>query len=185
MTVPQDFVIKSERLYLRIPDSSDFPHLFSATRYEGFNDGMLWEPPTQLSDLEEPLKRAINAWKTGDGYAFTIETITDKEFLGRISIRKTKLDEVYNIGFWIHPKLQGKGYASEAVAAILKFGFETLKAIRIEADYATWNKASEAVLNKNEFKFISFKEKGFQKKGKWIAENLVAINRSEWSFHQE
>ncbi|MFK7807547.1 MAG: GNAT family N-acetyltransferase [Saprospiraceae bacterium] len=180
MEVPQTFTIETERLRLRIPNSSDFPHIFSATRYEGFNDGMQWEPPAQMSDLEEPLKRTLNAWKTGAGFSFSIDDKMNEQFLGRVSIRKTDLDKVYNIGFWTHPEHQGRGVMKEAVTAILKFGFENLNAIRIEADYAIWNKASEAVLTKNAFKFIKYNEKGFQKNGKWVAENLVAIDKKAW-----
>ena len=43
-----------------------------------------------------------------------------------MSIRKEKEEDVWNIGFWTHPSQQGKGYMSEAVEALIRFGFEQL-----------------------------------------------------------
>ena len=69
---------------------------------------------------------------------------------------------------------------SETVAAILAFGFERLKAERIEAAHAIWNKGSEKVLLKNGFVFHKFLPQGFFKNGAWVAENVVGINRIDW-----
>ncbi|MDV2996242.1 MAG: hypothetical protein N4J56_005896 [Chroococcidiopsis sp. SAG 2025] len=46
------------------------PHIFSATRYEGFNDGILWEQPTKDKELIEPQENSIKAWENGEAYAF-------------------------------------------------------------------------------------------------------------------
>ncbi|MEM9777268.1 MAG: GNAT family N-acetyltransferase [Chloroflexota bacterium] len=36
------------------------------------------------------------------------------------------------IGYWLHPSYSGRGYMTEAVKALTEFGFNTLKAMRIE-----------------------------------------------------
>jgi len=167
-------------LRLRIPSKADFPHIFSATRYEGFNDGMLWEPPETEVELIKPLEAGITRWEEGSAYGFTIEEKETNEFLGRISIRKTKEADRWNIGFWTHPKHQGRGIMTAAVSAILKFGFTQFNVKTIEAYYATWNKGSEKVLHRNGLHFVKFIEQGFFKNGKWTAENMVEINREDW-----
>ena len=179
-SIPQSTILSTKNLRLRIPSRTDFPSIFSATRYEGFNDGMLWEPPESEADLVKPLESGILGWENGSGYGFTIEQKKTSKFLGRISIRKTKELDRWNIGFWTHPKHQGKGIMTEAVSAILAFGFNQLDAKIIEADYATWNIASEKVLQKNGFQFVEFLEQGFFKNGKWVAENKVAIKLEDW-----
>jgi len=95
-------------------------------------------------------------------------------------IRSEETPGEWEIGFWTHPKFQSKGYMSEAIVLILDFGFTQLKASRIQACYALWNKASEAVLQKNSFEFIKYLPEGFFKDGKWVEENLVAISRDKW-----
>ena len=69
---------------------------------------------------------------------------------------------------------------TEAVKAVIDFGFRQLKAREVEACYALWNKASERVLQKNGMQFVRYLEQGFQKNGGWVAENLLAIRREGW-----
>lgn len=184
MPLATTFTLETERLRLRIPSKADIPHIFAASRVKGFNDGMGWEPPETIEEMNAPLERSLESWKNGNGFSFTIGEKSTGDFLGRISIRKTKEKAIWNIGFFTHPTHQGKGIMSEAVAAILSFGFTKLKASRIEADYALWNKASEKVLQKNGLQFVEFIEKGLFKKGKWVAENKVAIDKMDWQKHQ-
>lgn len=181
MEIDKSTVLTSKNLKLSIPSIEDFDHIFSATRYEGFNDGMLWDPPVSKEELITPLRNGVKAWEEGNAFSFTIENITTSEFLGRISIRKTKIKDRWNIGFWTHPVHQKQGIMTEAVGVILKFGFEQLHANCIEACHAVWNTGSEKVLKSNGMNFIRFIEKGFEKKGKWVSEHLLAIEKQEWS----
>jgi ribosomal-protein-alanine N-acetyltransferase len=178
--LPKTRTIETKRLLLRIPDECDIPFVFSASRYPGFTDGMLWEPPSAEAELIQPLSKSIKAWEKGVGYSFTITIKGSPDLIGRISIRKTDLPDEWNVGFWTHPKFQNKGVMTEALQAILKFGFEELSAEKIEACYAIWNKASEKVLSKAGLGFDRFLEKGFMKKGKWVEENLFAIDKERW-----
>jgi ribosomal-protein-alanine N-acetyltransferase len=162
--IPKSYQIETARLRLRIPDKADIPFVFSATKVKGFNDGMLWEPPVDKAELLAPLLRSITAWEKGKDYNFTI---TDKEtakFLGRISIRETSTENRWNVGFWTHPESQQKGIMTEALNAVLEFGFLELLANQIEACYALWNTASEKVLKRNGMQFERYLKEGFRKK---------------------
>jgi ribosomal-protein-alanine N-acetyltransferase len=180
MKYPKTLILKTENLKLRIPSKKDFSYIFSATRVEGFNDGMLWEPPKSEDEMIEPLERNLRNWEQGESYTFTIEDVDSGDFLGRIAIRKTKENDIWAIGFWTHPKHQEKGIMTEAAREVIRFGFEKLLAEKIEACHALWNKASEKVLKNNGMKFVRYIEKGYQKKGKWIEENLLAIDKGEF-----
>jgi len=154
--------------------------IFSATRYKGFNEGMLWEPPANQEELLPPLDRNIDAWKSGKGYAFTIVETSSDTPLGRISIRQTDKEQVWDVGFWTHPASQGQGVMTEVLERVLQFGFEELNAQSVEACHATWNLASEKVLTRNGMVFVKHLEQGFQKKGEWVAENQLSISREAW-----
>ncbi len=180
MSLPTSFTIETPNLKLRIPSEADIPHIFSATRVKGFNDGMAWEAPKTKDELIAPLQRNLEVWKTGNAAAFTIEHQKTGDFLGRISIRPTKTENVWNIGFFTHPKHQGKGIITEAVKIMLHFGFTHLKTNRIEAAYVIWNKASEKILHKNELQFVRVIQEGLFKNGAWVAENEVAIDYKDW-----
>ncbi|MCB0550555.1 MAG: GNAT family N-acetyltransferase [Phaeodactylibacter sp.] len=179
--LPKNTTINTENYRLRPPDESDIDFIFSATRYKGFNDGMQWDAPNNKEELFSPLKRNRDAWANGEAYGFTIESAgAERTRLGRTSIRTTEEKECWDIGFWTHPEFQGKGIMTEVVGALLEFGFTQLKAAKIRAKYATWNKASEKVLANNGFKFVRHIEKGLKKQGKWVGENEMALTIDQW-----
>lgn len=180
MNLSPNIVLKTKRCKLRIAKKEDIPFIFSATRYKGFNDGMLWNAPKTESELIKSYENSLTSWRNNKSYSFTICKRFNDEPLGRIIIG-LKSNQVWNIGFWLHPETQGKGYMNEAVEAILKLGFETLGAERIEAYHALWNMKSEKVLRRVGMKFIEHIPQGFMKKGKWIEENKLAINKEEWN----
>ncbi|MEZ4849282.1 MAG: GNAT family protein [Bacteroidia bacterium] len=180
--IPTDLILKTPRYLLRIPNESDIDFVFSASRYPGFNDGMQWDPPEHKDTIAESLKRSIQSWKEGKGYSFTIVSRDESaQRLGRISIRPDQGENVWNIGYWTHPEHQKKGIMTEAVGAILEFGFTQLQATKITACTATWNKASEKVLLNHGFTFVRFIEQGFQKKGEWVSENEYELNMEDWN----
>ncbi|MDJ0612230.1 MAG: GNAT family N-acetyltransferase [Rhizobiaceae bacterium] len=159
--IGDDFCLYSKHFQLRKPSIEDIPHIFTATRVKGFNDGMAWDPPESMSDLEEPLLRNLQGWKNGTNYTFTIEEKTTETFLGRISIRHEE-GQVYDIGFWTHPEHQRKGIMTEVVAEVINFGFDNLDAETIYAGHAVWNIASKKVLEKNGFAFVDIQKNGFE-----------------------
>ena len=179
--IPLDFKIDTARCRLRCPSAADIPDIFSATRFARFNDGMQWEPPDSIEELEEPLQDNLTDWAAGTTYCFTIADPTTDRLIGRIGIRKTARADVWNLGFWTHPEYQGQGYMTEAGTAIIEFGFEDLGATRIEASYALWNKASKRTLEKIGMRIVRYIPHAFQKKGRWIEANKMEITKQEWS----
>ncbi|MBO3459145.1 GNAT family N-acetyltransferase [Aetokthonos hydrillicola Thurmond2011] len=186
MRIPLTYQIRTERCNLKCVDKRDIPYVFSATRFQGFNDGMPWEAPESIEELHESLQRSLQAWESGLGYTFTILCVNTGTFLGRISIRKHHAEEdVWNLGFWTHPEHQSKGYMTEAAQAILEFGFIVLEANRIEAHHALWNISSEKVLKRIGMKFVKYVPQGFQKRGEWVEANLLAIERKDWKVSKD
>ncbi|HET7899385.1 MAG TPA: GNAT family protein, partial [Flavisolibacter sp.] len=55
------------------------------------------------------------------------------------------------IGYMLEPHLQGKGLMSEALPAVVRYGFTSLQLHSIEARIDPRNKASEALLKKTGF----------------------------------
>ncbi len=184
MKIPSDFQLYTDRFILRIPDESDFDFILSTAKYPGFHDGMLWDPPKTVADLEEPLSNVRNNWEEGRAFAFTIFDKLNQERLGRISIRRKGEESVWNVGYFTHPEHQGRGVMSEVLDRLVKFGFEELQATQVIAQYAIWNKSSEKVLLNNGFKFSHHIEKGYFKNGKWEAENEMIISKERLSGEQ-
>jgi [ribosomal protein S5]-alanine N-acetyltransferase len=180
MLVPIGSTVKTARCILRCPSADDIPDIFAATRFVGFNDGMTWEAPINMDELYEPLRANLQAWEAGNAFVFSITATHSKILLGRIGIRKSAEINVWNLGFWTHPKYQRQGYMTDSAKSLLEFGFDRLGATRIEAGHALWNTASQRVLEKIGMKFIEYIPQGFQKQGQWIEENKMGITKEEW-----
>ena len=182
MMISIDEQILTKRCRLRYPNESDIPHIWSASRAPGFNDGMQWEPPSEISELHEPLQRNQSGWEDGNAYNWTVESRDKGEFIGRIAIRRTQHDGEWSIGYWTHPTQQNKGYASEVAQAIIHFGFSRLHATVITSAHATWNHASGRVLQHAGMLRVRTNPKGFKKHGKWVEEfeyEIRAKNQNE------
>lgn len=188
--LPLDFVLETERLRLRIPGESDLPHVFSASRQVGFNDGMLWDPPETLEELRGPLERSLAAWREARAYQFSIETRLDHTFVGRIALRPSGeslspedlggAENVLDIGYWTHPDQQGHGYMTEALAAVTTLAFDAMGADALVAFHTLWNDASRRVLEKVGFRRIRVFPGGFVKNGKSCDDALVRLDRQVW-----
>jgi [ribosomal protein S5]-alanine N-acetyltransferase len=181
LPIPQDFTIETARCRLRCPSVDDLPYVISATSYAGFNDGMQWEPPTNIDEFSEPLADHLRGWEMGELFTFTIADPVSDRLIGRIGVRRTTRVNVWNLGFWTHPEDQGQGYMTEAATAMIDFGFERLGATRIEASYALWNKASRRTLEKIGMRLVRYIPHAFQKRGRWIEANKMEITKPEWT----
>ncbi|HEX8312858.1 MAG TPA: GNAT family protein [Chthoniobacteraceae bacterium] len=177
--IPHDIVLKTPRCRLRKFSRADISFVFSASRYKGFCDGMLWNPPASEEDLLEPCEAGEAAWQAGVAYTFTIEKLVTAEPLGRIVIRHEN-GALWDVGFWTHPAQQGQGYLTEALHAVLCLGFEQLKAAEIQGEHATWNIASRRVMEKVGFEHIRRLPEGFAKGGAISSSELHRITVEQW-----
>ncbi len=82
-------------------------------------------------------------------YRMMISNLFTKEPIGRVVL--WKIDDSINeweIGWDVHPKYWGNGYAPEAAEAILRFAFNDLKVHRIQSLCNDQNNNSEKVMVK-------------------------------------
>jgi RimJ/RimL family protein N-acetyltransferase len=151
------------------------PHIWSASQTPGFNDGLAWDPPSNIEELDQPLVRSWKTWANGTAYSWTAESQKHGTFIGKIVIRREAHPDEWSIGFWIHPEVQRRGYASEIGSAIVEFGFKHLHAEVISAAHATWNVISGKVLENIGMTRVRTNPKGFKKGGEWVEEFVYEV----------
>jgi len=180
-----DMTLITNRLLLRCREIEDNNMIFSATRHEGFNDGMLWDPPKNIEELIPRVKQAKENWENGKAFQMIITLKDTKESIGMVSIRIINEESnTWSIGYFMHPDFQNHGYTKEACTEIVSFGFSKLEAQNIEAQHALWNKSSGRVLQSIGMEFVGYLPKGFLKNGKWIEENKYSITYDHWLINQ-
>ncbi len=84
------------------------------------------------------------------------------------------------IGYWLGQPHWGKGYATEAVEAVLQHGFGTLRLNRIEAVCSPENPASSRVLEKAGMKFEGLLRQREWLKGRFVDLRMYSLLRREW-----
>lgn len=177
-SIPLDYRIETERLELRISQADETDFVWDATRYDGFNDSMMWNKPESKAELEEFVHQVPERWRDGIGFLFTLHEKASGKPRGRIVVDRRRGG--WNTGFWTHPKYQGAGYATEALEGILVFAFEELEASEVNACHAEWNIGSRKVLERNGFRFRMHIEEGFERGGEWVGLDLLSLSRSQW-----
>ena len=114
--------------------------------------------------------------------AFGITIKADGQLIGAAGLGDIDPEHCHaEMGFWIGVEWWGKGFASEAAAAVLRHGFEGLKLNRICANHMVRNPASARVLEK-----VGMRREGLQRQRlrKWgVFEDVVmmAMLRDDWS----
>ncbi len=118
---------------------------------------------------------------TGRDWLFCVEERQMERAIGmvRLSIASPEHRQG-NLGFSFDGTLRGKGYASEAVRAALRFGFAELGLHRITALADVENTRSHAVLQKLGFRLEGRLQQNFNVRGEWRDCDLFALLRSEW-----
>ncbi|MBC7884925.1 MAG: GNAT family N-acetyltransferase [Saprospiraceae bacterium] len=72
------------------------------------------------------------------------------------------------LGYWLLPEYQGKGYAAEAVKVMLDYGFSSMDLHRIEAIVEGGNQASSLLLKRLDFDLEGIRKECEFIKGRFI-----------------
>jgi len=116
----------------------------------------------------------------GHGFVWAIAHGDTDELVGTIDIRLRMVHKRAEIGYWIGPPHWGKGYATEAVGAVLRYGFDELGLYRIYADHFAGNDASGRVLTKAGMLQEGTLRGQFVKAGRHIDTVLYAIIQPDY-----
>lgn len=182
--------IVTERLCLRFPRTKteeeqvieltfNAAHLPPDKEGRIFTSGMTWEPPADISETRQYLQINKENWGA-DAYNFAIWN-ADRAPIGRCMIMKDEQPDEWTLGYWMHPKYQGKGYMQEAGKALVAFGFNELGAAKVVARAMHWNIGSQIVLQKCGLQKVSTEEPlYFNKNGTLAEEYLYELLRKDF-----
>lgn len=174
-------IIKTQRLLLRPPKQSDSSAIQKAAGIREIADTMISLPhPYPDGEGERYIVRQIAEREAGHSVTFIIEQKTEG-FCGLIELRE--IDHVHSQGelsFWLKTEVWGRGYMSEAVRAMVRYGFEEINLNRLYAYHMLRNPATGRVLEKNGFKKEGLLRQRVRKWGKFEDVSIWAMLRHEW-----
>jgi len=138
------------RLRLRAFVPADEPHLVAlAGNYEVARNTLNIPHPYGLEDARRWVQLTQENYAQRTGYAFAIELRATAELIGGIGLTVAPRFDRAEAGYWLGQPYWGQGLASEALGALLRFGFETLGLNKIYATHIAENPASGRVMLKN------------------------------------
>lgn len=143
--------LNTARLELRKIVFEDLVALVKYANNKKIADHILNIPyPCREPDAAFRLSYVVQGFKQKTRYVFAIISKQRSELIGEISLHfLDKHQKHAQLAYWVAEDFWNQGLATEAVTAILKFGFETLELDLIYADCHKTNKASQKVLLKN------------------------------------
>jgi len=150
-------VVQGERVVLRVPQVSDYGP-WAELRAESRAHLQPWEPTWPRDDLgRTAFKRRVRHYqreaRADQGYAFLIFDAADERLVGGIALTNVQrgVTQSASLGYWLGRSQLGRGYMTDAVRALVGFGFGALRLHRLEAATQPANAPSIRVLERNGF----------------------------------
>lgn len=146
--------IETSRLILRAPEMKDIPEIQTA-KEEVWDELQMWmswayDHQKPQSAMEEFIQNIDPA------KPFDIAACFAKDN-GKFAVMGGIMDDgggVFSTGYWCARSQRGKGYATEATNAAIRYAFEALDAKRININYYEGNAASRRVIDKLGFTYV-------------------------------
>ena len=172
--------ISTDRLILRpfdLADARDVQHLagdYAVSRTtlipHPYPDGLagIW-----IASIQKDIKR-------GKVAAFAITLARSGRLIGSIRLQIDRANARGELGFWIGKPFWGQGYATEAVRAVIGYGFSDLGLHRIYGMHFSRNPASGRVMEKCGMVHEAHLREHVRKWGVFEDADIRAVLRDEW-----
>ena len=118
----------------------------------------------------------------GEWFQFALEARSDGTLVGDLALKVDPEEpREAEVGFTLAPAQQGKGYASEALEALLGYAFETFGLHRVVAVTDALNAPAAALLERVGMRREGHFVENIFFKGAWGSEFRFALLEREWS----
>lgn len=179
-----DYPIETERLVLRpfLRGDVDAVHAY---RRRPDVARFLFDGPMDRRTCEEAVAIRVNQTSfeaDGDRIVLAIERRAGRNLIGEVSLIWRGGDALQGeIGYIVNPDFQRRGYASEAVAALIRFGLQTYHLHRIYARCDPRNVPSFHLMERLGMRREAHLQGHILVKGEWANEYIYAILADEWA----
>lgn len=149
-------------------------------RYQSWSDYTLERGRGLIESMQE-LKPGV----PGQWYQLAVEERGSGTLVGDLALKVNECEpREAELGFTLAPAQQGKGYGTEAVRALLGYGFGTLGLHRVYAVTDALNAPAAALLERVGMRREAHYHENVLFKGAWGSEFLYALLEREWVAHR-
>ena len=141
--------LETERLFLTRVYADDIPQIVTYAGDAKIAETTLNLPhPYEEKDAVFWINLANQGYINQNNYIFAIRLKPD-QFMGGCGLRIEERFERAEIGYWIGTPFWNQGYVTEAVSALIQYGFEELDLNKIYSTHIASNLSSGRVMQKN------------------------------------
>ena len=174
-------MITTERLLLRAYTSDDAPAMWRLINVREVALNTLRIPyPYPEGEAERWTASHDERVQRGD-HAFAITMRETQELVGTVGLHLKAENDSAEIGYWIGIPFWGRGYATEAAGALMRYGFENFPLNRIFAMHFRRNPASGRVLHKIGMRYEGTLRQHLKKWDEYVDLECYGILRSEFT----
>lgn len=140
-------ILVTERLVLRRTELSDAPSLFYLRSHDDVMRFIDRPRPSSLDDINVLIGKIHKMIEENAGIEWALTLKGSDEYIGSVSFHLLMKEHFRaEIGYLLHPSFHGKGIMSEAVTAVLTYGFSEMELNSVEAIVTPGNDPSVCLL---------------------------------------
>lgn len=175
--------LETDRLLLRKispEDADDFFEFASDLQVALYTT---WNPHQSVEQSRQTIKSILAKYETGEPGAWGITLKTSPKLIGYCGLSHWEPDHrKASLFYFLERAYWGQGLVTEAVRALLDFGFERMDLNRIGANGHPANRATFKVLAKAGLQYEATYRQDFIKNGEYEDSEIWSILRREWEI---
>lgn len=178
---PLPLPLRTRRLELRDFATADFDAMRAYASDSSVLEHVLYEARDGVQ-LREHLDRVLSAQRARPRRAWELAIVVQRtgRLIGTCDLSLTGPREA-DVGYMLARRYWGRGYATEAAAAVVDVAFRVLKVERVRALVDVGNERSRRVLEKAGLQWEALLRRHAHAKGRWWDCNLYALDRRTWN----
>lgn len=173
--------INTQRLIIRIaiPEDAEAIYAYRSDIIENQYQGWF---PNSVNEVYDYLNGMPKSLDIADVcFQFAIISIHDKRLIGDMGIIFTGHNQLQTeVGCTLHKDFQGKGYATEALKAMVNYLFFHLNKHRIIASIDPRNSSSIRLIDRLGFRKEAHFKESYYLRGEWVDDIIYAMLSKEW-----
>ena len=174
--------LMTPRLRLRRLTMRDAQDIFRYSRDPEVARHVLWDAHRTVGDSRAYLRYMLRRYRGHEPASWGIEHLDSGRIIGTIGFMWIQEDNnAAEVGYSLARDFWGQGYMTEALRAVLQYGFDGLNLNRIEAQHETTNPASGAVMRKCHMQHEGTLRSRLFNKGRYVDVELYAILRRDYN----
>ena len=177
--------LETERLLLRKPVKKDAKDIYRYASDPEVARYVLWEPHRSLSETKYCVRELIRRGRRGCPSSWVITLRETGQVIGTIGFVWYSYDcRSAELGYSLSREFWNRGFATEALKAVVGEAFRSLPLNRIEAQHDIRNPASGRVMEKSGLQQEGVLRDRVVNKGEFITVAEYAVLRADWEKAQ-